>query len=300
MMNEERQYYPMGAFRRATRNGFAALVLVCATLSAGCDAKDKPARTPGTAASRLSVVVSILPQAWLVREIAGEHAEVTTVVEPGQSPETYRPSDAHVSRIMRADLYVRIGVPFEEGPSFRAVRNAANLTLVDAGEGISRIDGNPHIWLSPKLLERQADTIAEALISIDPDHQNIYASNLKRLLTRIRETDSTLQRLLAPVRGKRFFVYHPAWTYFADDYELVEVAIEDHGKSPHEHRITDVQKKVIEDKAKVIFVQPQIAEGAAKAIADAGDVRMEQIDPLAENVLENLIHVARKIVEACE
>ncbi len=51
---------------------------------------------------RLEVVVTIAPQKWLVEQIGGDRVDVTALVAPGDSPATYLPSDAQVSRLIRA------------------------------------------------------------------------------------------------------------------------------------------------------------------------------------------------------
>jgi zinc transport system substrate-binding protein len=249
---------------------------------------------------RLGIVVSIRPQVWLARRLAGERTDINVIVESGQSPETYRPTDAQVSDILRADVYFRLRLPFEEGPWFRVVRNASRLKIFDASDGIDRLDHNPHIWLTPKHLKRQADIMADAVIQARPSRRATVEANLESVTDELTETDRQLRRILAPLRGKRIYVYHPAWTYFASEYGFTEIAIEEHGKAPHDHRMTDVQKSMNADGARVIYIQPQQADAHAKSIADANNARVVMIDPLAEDILDNLVHVANLLVEHSE
>ena len=46
------------------------------------------------------VTVSIPPQAWLVERIAGPRVEVVSLIQGGESPATYQPSDKQVSEVM--------------------------------------------------------------------------------------------------------------------------------------------------------------------------------------------------------
>ena len=57
--------------------------------------------------AQITAAVSIVPQAWLVRQIGGDHIRIVTLVGPGESPATYQPTDHQVSEVMRADLYFR-------------------------------------------------------------------------------------------------------------------------------------------------------------------------------------------------
>ena len=177
------------------QTGTVLLVLAALTVLTGC--KQEPQQgTPG----RLTVAVSIIPQAWLVEQIGAEHVEVITLVKPGDSPATYQPSDAQISRLMRASAYFRIGVPFENGRWFQAVDQAKRLDVIDTRKGVKMRmmrtlhehehdahddhehehgpqehehhhgGEDPHIWLSPPLLITQAETVGDALCRLDPAH----------------------------------------------------------------------------------------------------------------------------------
>jgi len=51
-------------------------------------------------------------------------------------------------------------------------------------------------------------------------------------------------------------------------------------------------------KMEVIFVQTQFSRNSAEAVASATGARLEVLDPLAENYLENLRLCAQSIAEA--
>lgn len=157
---------------------------------------------------------------------------------------------------------------------------------------------DPHIWLSPALLKKQAHTIAATLADVDPAHRDAYMANLKAVEQELDEADKQIREQLAPLKGKAFFVFHPAWGYFADAYGLRQLAIEVEGKEPSDQELTEVQQAARKEGAKVIFVQPQIPGRAAQAVAQAIGARTENLDPMAEDVLENLKRVAAAIAKS--
>ena len=178
---------------------------------AGCSDTPEP-----NGDGRLAVSVSIAPQAWLVEEIGGEHVDVSVLVKAGESPATFQPSDAEVSRVTRSKLYFRIGVPFENGPWFEALASSRGPRVVDARQGIelrsieghSHDDhdhgsesGDPHIWLSPPLLQIQARTIAVALTEQDPAHREEYAARLATLEERLAALDREDGRFSSSTRS---------------------------------------------------------------------------------------------------
>ena len=275
----------------------------------------------------LTVAVSIAPQAWLVEQLAGADANIITLVRPGESPATYQPSDAQISAVMKASLYFRIGVPFESGPWFEAIRTSQRCKVIDtrrditlramdarqpehedAGPGAPEDAGDddehargldPHIWLSPPLLKIQARTMTEALSELAPAHAAEFQGRLAQLERKLDDLDGTLRRRLQPLRGRAFLVFHPAWGYFAEEYGLRQVAIEIEGKEPADHELTTLQALAREEGIAVVFVQPQISGAAAEAIAGAIGGRLETLDPLAADVEENLLGAAEALLDSC-
>jgi zinc transport system substrate-binding protein len=245
---------------------------------------------------------------------------VLSILSPGDSPHTYQPSDAQISRILQTRLYLRIGIAFEEGPWFAAVRSAGRPVIVDqragvplkamaehhheegepaaasGGEGEEGLD--PHIWLSPRRLKIQAATVARALAEADPARADEYRANLEALLQELDELDARLAERLAPARGRTFLVFHPAWGYFAADYGLVQEAIEIEGKEPSDSELTAIQRLARERGIGVVFVQPQIAGLAARAVARAIGARLETLDPMDRDLPGNLLRAAAAIAEA--
>jgi len=290
----------------------AALGLL-AVAAVGCD------RQPpwGTAQAKLQIIVSIAPQAWLVKQIGGERVRVMTVVRSGQSPVTYQPSDAQVSELMRSAAYFSIGVPFERGAWFTAITRSQQVHIVYTREGITlrqmrssletgpdhaHHDGHlhdngkdPHIWTSPQLLILQARTIAKTLSELDLPHATHYLSNLSVLESKLTDLHEQLSHKLKPLKGHVFFVFHPSWGYFADAYGLRQMAIEIEGKEPTDHELTQLLKVAREHDVKVIFVQPQISGRAAESIARATGAKVQTLDPLAENIVATLQHMAETL-----
>lgn len=282
-----------------------------------------------TADGRLLVAVSILPQQWMVQQIGGERVEVIPLVQPGDSPHSLQPTEKLINDVMNAAVYFRIGVAFERGAWFEAIGNANRVRIIDTRQGVTLrsmgahvcedpshnhapgvVHGadehdhgsglDPHIWLDPALLKVQARTMAEGLIAVDPANEAAYRDGLARLEAELDRVDAEIRATLAPVSGRAFFVFHPAWGYFADAYGLEQIAIENEGKEPSDAELTTLKETALEHGAKVIFVQPQIAGRSAKALAEVIGGRVEVLDPLAPEVSANLLRAAQAIANAIE
>jgi zinc transport system substrate-binding protein len=277
-----------------TLNGVVALLLGAALL--GC-ARGGASTPSGT----LKVTVSILPQRYFVERAGGAYVDVNVMVRPGESPETYEPKPDQLRALGAADLYFSIGVPFESAWLGRFSAANPDMTMVDTTQGIQRIGGpenpDPHIWLSPTLVKVQARTIADALVAADAGHAEDYERNLEAFLGDIDELDAEIRDTLARLKNRRFMVFHPAWGYFARDYDLEMIAIEIGGQEPSATELVRLIDTAKRDGIKVVFAEPEFSTRAAETIAKEIGGRVVLIDPLAEDWASNLRHVAQVLAE---
>ncbi|RKX47441.1 MAG: ABC transporter substrate-binding protein [Verrucomicrobia bacterium] len=287
------------------------LYLLAALMLFGCAEK----RESG-GSGKPSVFVSIPPQAGLVRAIAGDRIEIYTLVGEGQSPHAYEPTARQLVRLGEADALLTIGMPFERHLLKKIVPLYPDLPTTGTEEGIdlralphehhgehcSSDHGakDPHIWLSPANTISIATTIFQALEKIDPANVDEYHENFEKLAAELRQLDGDIRDMLAPYAGSRFYVFHPSFGYFADAYGLEQIPVELDGKAPSPHQLVELIEQAKRDDVKVIFVQAQFPADSAKAIADAIEGRVVQLDPLAEDSVANLRLIAESIVQALE
>jgi zinc transport system substrate-binding protein len=268
--------------------------------------------SPPASTGKIVVFTSIVPQEYFVERIGGNRVEVQALVKPGSSPATYEPTPRQMAALSEARLYFRIGIPFENALLPNIEETMKGLRIVDTRKGITlramkahhhdesedhQHDGgnDPHIWLNPRLVKLQAQTIAEALIEVDPDGKDVYKKNLAAFLKDLDVLDAKLAEALAPVKGKTFLVFHPAWGYFADAYGLEQEPIEIEGKEPSAKQLARIIEEAKEEGVRVIFVQPQFSQASAEQIAEAIGGAVVPIDPLARDYITNLEAVAAKV-----
>jgi zinc transport system substrate-binding protein len=264
----------------------------------------------GHATESLLVFTSVVPLKTFVERVGGGRVEVQAMVQPGQSPATYDPTPRQVAALARADLYVRVGVPFETAWMKRILSANSGMPVLDARDGIDlrRHDGgdddhghealDPHVWTSPPLVKVMAANIRDALIRLDPVHRADYETGYRTFAAELDALDGEIRGLLADVSRRRFLVYHPAWGYFADTYGLTQVAIEREGKEPGARALAALIDQARREGVRVIFVQPQFNRRSAEQVARAIGGRVEAIDPLAADYEDNLRRVAQAIAEA--
>jgi zinc transport system substrate-binding protein len=255
------------------------------------------------------VFVSILPQKSVVEEIGGPNVDVNVLVAPGQSPETYDPTAKQIADLMRSDAYFTIGLPFESRIRSRVSTISDQINIVDTRRGIEfrnmesghahlhdyRGAKDPHIWLAPKLVKLQAQTICDALSELDTADSSMYRANLRTFTAKLDSIDNVIMEMLEPFAGRSVFVYHPSFGYFLDSYGLKQVPLEIEGKAPNAKDVAELVEQVRIKGATTIFVQKQFSPDAAEAVAESAGASVVYLDPLAENCLENFVEIAAAI-----
>jgi zinc transport system substrate-binding protein len=252
----------------------------------------------------LQVTVSILPQKYFVERIGGQYVVPTVMVLPGNSPATYEPQPEQLTALSEAKAYFRIGVPFENAWMDRFASVNDKMLIVDTRDGTNprswpgtpdKID--PHIWLSPIEVKIQAQTIKDTLAQLDPDHAATYQANLDSFIADIDALDADIRRTLAGVTDRKFMVFHPAWGYFARDYELEMIPIEIGGQEPSAAELADLIKRAQEENIKFVFAQPEFSTKEAETIAQEIGGEVLLISPLNPDWLNNLNYVADTFAE---
>jgi len=269
-------------------------ILLLALFLSGCARK--------TEKGTLQVVASIAPLAYFAERIGGRHVSVSVMVPPGGNPHSYEPSPRQMVRLGEATLFIKAGsgVEFELDWMERFLSLNHTLKLCNAVEGIRLIpikhNGDvhqngrydPHYWLSPANGIIIAGNVKRALIAVDPLHRMEYAANCAKLSAELQLLDEEIHRKLAGLKSRSFLVFHPAWGYYADAFQLDQIAVEEEGKTLTPRQMQRVIEKARASRISVVFVSPQFSTVQAEAIArDIGGVT-GTVDPLARDYQENL------------
>ncbi|MBD9179266.1 MAG: ABC transporter substrate-binding protein, partial [Odoribacter splanchnicus] len=175
--------------------------------------------------------------------------------------------------------------------------------LINHSEGIDLIDGScghlhshaaedrsgghegvdPHIWLSPRYARDMASTVLKVLSEQYPEQQEQFARNYQGLLAEIDAVATQADSVLSGKQHKSFLIYHPALTYFAKDYGMEQISIEDEGKEPNPTHLKKIIDSAKEKDIRIIFIQSQFDVNNAKSIAKEIGATVIPIDPLNEN-----------------
>jgi len=267
-----------------------------------------------TTNDRVGVVVTILPQAEFVENVGGEKIWVTVMVPPGASPHTYEPKPAQMTALAKAEMYAKVGsgVEFEIVWMDKLLATNPDMLVVDCSRGIELQEmvaedehehserGDPHIWMSPANARIMVRNICAGLIGVDPENRSYYVQNRDAYLRQLAEIDREMRDSLAGVENRRFMVYHPAFGYFASEYDLAMITIEREGKEPTAASLAHLIEQAKAHDIRVIFAEPQFDPKSAEVVAKAIGGRVVLIDPLAKDYIGNLRLILSEILPAME
>jgi zinc transport system substrate-binding protein len=154
----------------------------------------------------------------------------------------------------------------------------------------------PHVWNSTGNALIIAGNTYKALSQLDKTNEVYYRNRYDSLCQRIQHTDSLIRRQLsAPEAAKAFMIYHPALSYFARDYGLHQISIEEGGKEPSPAHLKALIDLCQAEDVRVIFVQPEFDKRNAETIAQQTGTKVIPINPLSYDWEEEMLNVAKAL-----
>lgn len=250
-----------------------------------------------------TISVSILPQRYFVERIAGDYVKVNVMIPPGANPAVSDLSTEQLKALHNSSIYFAVGyLPFELSNLYPFLEKQEEVLLVKQSVGMDLEAGScnhghdhghdhgdcshgegfdPHVWMSPRYAEMMARTMLDVLAAKFPDQKATFEKNFRQFKSEIDSIDREARRIIPEKKNKIFLIYHPALTYFAKDYGMEQISIEDEGKEPNPTHIKEVIDTCRAKGIKIVFIQNQFDVANAKAIAKEIDGEVIAIDPLS-------------------
>lgn len=247
------------------------------------------------------LTASISPIKYIIEYITCGDFPVEILVPEGANPESYSPSAIQLANIERSKIIFTSGlIDFEQELANRLT--VGKDKIADLSKGISLREGacqhghsyshgtDPHIWTSPEQLKIMASNAYQAILKQFPDSLK-YENAYKSLINKLDSVSVKIAGKLAAYPTRTFIIYHPALTYYAADYGMEQISLEDEGKEPSAAHIENVIKLAREKRIKYILYQKQFPVKSVTSLAgDIGAVPAE-IDPLKENILDEILRI---------
>ncbi|MGC8737677.1 MAG: metal ABC transporter solute-binding protein, Zn/Mn family [Candidatus Hydrogenedens sp.] len=253
----------------------------------------------------------IPPIAGILDSLVLSNEKVEVICGSNVNPHTFDIFPSQLQKLSYAKIFFHTRFPYELKIVNTLTKVESQVVCVDVTSNIHWREGHVHsehehsheyeedkdlhCWLSPENLKIMASNIYIALIKKNPAGKDTYQMNYKRWLHNFEEVNKKVEEILLPYKGKSFFVYHPAFGYFAESYGMHEICIEKEGKSPSPRQIQLLFEQMQKEGTKVIFIQPQFDWKPAEIIAKAIGGKVEVMNDFERDILKHYLFIAEKI-----
>ena len=269
------------------------LIILCVIL-AGCKGTPQKQTDSGKAsgteklAVTVTVTVTISPYKYFVDQIAKGKVDVNVMVSNGNNPETYEPYAQQMMELSKSALYLKVGsIGFEQTWMKKLQDNAPDMKVIDTSVGIKPAKtpgGNidPHVWMSCSNARIIASNILKALCELEPKNKAFFEKNYQSLLSIIDKRDSTIRESFKkdPDLVRKFVIYHPILTYFARDYQLEQLVIEEEGREPSASQLKSLIQRARKEKIKYCLIQAEFANRNTNTFINESHTKPMNINPL--------------------
>ncbi|MGX7109156.1 metal ABC transporter solute-binding protein, Zn/Mn family [Facklamia miroungae] len=282
----------MSKFSKILASFILGLAVVGQFFSGVIGAQDKP-----------KVMTTFYPVYFLASQIAGDHMEVSMLLEANQDAHAYESSAQDAVKIQESDLFIYQDDEMEyfvndllslvESDATKVLESTEGIDLL-SGEGKMSEDHaheeedhaheeedhnheghnhefDPHTWLDPVIYSKQAENIKEAMIEIDPANSKTYEENYQILKEKLDELNEEYQTKLKNLKNKTIVVQHRAFGYLAHAYGLEQIAIAglSSDQEPSAQQIAKMQELLKEKQVNKIYVDPAIDSKIAQTVASS-------------------------------
>ena len=256
----------------------APIALAAALILAGCQG----APAPGKAV----VVATIYPLWDLARQVAGDRAEVVSLVPPGVEPHDWEPSARDVTVVQRATVFIRSGTGLDASATRLLADLPGRTRVIDASIGLDLLRQgagvDPHVWLDPTLARTQVRTIASGLAQADPAGGPVYLENAAAFAARLDALDQAFTAGLRDCARRELVTSHAAFAYLARRYGLTQVPIM--GVAPEAEPSPAALAAIVQTARRLkvthVFFEPLVSPRLAQTLAREIGATALPLDPI--------------------
>lgn len=240
---------------------------------------------------KIHVVASFYPLYYFASQIAGDRIAIKNITPAGVEPHDYEPTAQDIVSIENSNLFILNGGGLESwGKKVQGNLTSDHTMVISVGQNLANknfvVEGksivDPHVWLDPVLAGKEVDSIAKALVAIDPGNASLYEANASLLEEKLNMLDLTYSSGLRSCKVRDFVTSHAAFGYLAERYNLNQVSIA--GLSPDEEpstqKLVETASLVREKKISYIFFESLISSRLSETIASETGAKTLVLDPI--------------------
>lgn len=270
---------------------------------------------------KLQVVTTVYPVYDVVKKVAGDRADVTLLVPPGAEPHDWEPTASDLKKIGQAKVFFYNGAGLEPTDQILKKEITRDATVVELSQGLDLLklqddddhdhdhdhdadhhdadhhdedhhaEGHhhhhhggvdPHVWLDPQNVMKEAAVVADALAKADPAHADAYRANAKKYQDELAALDKDMDAALSSLANKNLVVSHEAFGYLAARYGLTQIGIMgvDADAEPTPDRMAQLVEFIREHDVRTIYSEELVNPRLADAIAAETGAVVRVLNPI--------------------
>ncbi|MDU2183950.1 MAG: zinc ABC transporter substrate-binding protein, partial [Negativicoccus succinicivorans] len=278
-------------------------------------------QTPQENQGKLQVVTTVYPVYDVVKKVAGDRADVTLLVPPGAEPHDWEPTASDLKKIGQAKVFFYNGAGLEPTDQILKKEITRDATVVELSQGLDLLklqddddhdhdhdhdadhhdedhhdedhhaEGHhhhhhggvdPHVWLDPQNVMKEAAVVADALAKADPAHADAYRANAKKYQDELAALDKDMDAALSSLANKNLVVSHEAFGYLAARYSLTQIGIMgvDADAEPTPDRMAQLVEFIREHDVRTIYSEELVNPRLADAIAAETGAVVRVLNPI--------------------
>ncbi len=239
----------------------------------------------------IKVVTTTTDMKSITEFVGGNLVSVTSIATGYQNPHFVDPKPSYIISLMKADLFVTVGLDLETGWSPQLLASSRNPKIqkgaagyVDASSGVSlyqvptaanraegdiHIYGNPHYWLDPLNGKVIARNIANGLERVDPANKTVYEANLQAFYAKIDAKMNEWQTKMTAFKGSKIIAYHNEWVYFETRFglKIIDFMEPKPGIPPSPGQMVKVINEIKSNSIKIIISSPYFSTSSSDIVA---------------------------------
>ena len=263
----------------------------------------------------LIVATTFWPLYDLTKSITGDSVTVFSIVPAGVEPHAYEPSPRDIQKLNNADIFVTLGIEFEEFEEDLVLGVNQDVKVVQSGTGITLLKlseeedheeehedeehneeehedehghsgEDPHIWLSPRNAQQMVNNIMNGLLQADPENSEIYLNNGQQLINDLAALDQEYRDGLSSCNKDVILVNHNAFSYLGRDYsfDTIEISGLEPEVEPTPQQLVELIEEAEEHELKYVFYEELVDSRVAKTIAKEVGALVLPLSPIASDL----------------
>lgn len=263
----------------------ALLMLMIFIAGAACGGQQEAQQGESSGDEPLMIVATTTQISDFARQVGGDAADVTQILQPNSDPHDYEPRPEDVEATARAQLVFVNGQNLDPWMGEVVSDSGGDPTVVDLSQDLpERLPGeaegeeaseyDPHWWHDPTNVEAAVNEIRDAMVEAGPDNSGTYEQNADAYLTEIQNLDAGIQTCMdeVPADERKLVTDHDAFSYFTERYGVNAIGAVIPSQTtqgqPSAGETADLIELVQNENVRAVFPESSVNPELAQTIAN--------------------------------